>query len=500
MRDLEKSFNLAIRLYEHPMTHAILSMGTLVETLLERIFYAMSEEGVLEKTSVLLSLPLPTKSDSRITDPITCVEWPSERQMPDQFDRSSWDSPVADLISMVRREDPEVRRRAVLRMHKLHEMNVLRPSESEEFGVALWSQLQPQMDLPANTGLRDFAFLTLPEPTPGRAKNALRQKIMKGRFQQVVQRDTTGITVGWGSGDEFLEDLLGSTVSPLLLEEKDRKLLIDWNQEEAIEILNKAVTWWNGEKDELKHETGSGWGIAETLRERLWPLVRVLRDVVLPRIPEAPEQAKEKAVDLIHELDESDFCILSALPMVLFANPSYEEQVNLQIRHGLNSRLPIAASQSIVGILHWAVHSVNGHISGPSMELWVNLGCKLALRQQPALDTAISVSTDIVKHFPQLLEEGKINIENLLDMLDYLFVDTEYPDLSQDVIQGPDYRCIGVEEIPEYRELATELAYNLSEYLERNNRQVPDVLKKWQSRAESDPLPEVRRAWGTYNS
>lgn len=502
-------FNLAIQFYNHPVARMNFSLHESVRIIFERLLYAMRQSDVLYRLPILLSLPIAgdghfdVQETQTWVEPLSCIHWPQKAELPAEFDRSPWDVHIANLLAKAKHVNPEVRKRAILRIEKILEIGALTQAEANEFGATLWSQLDSESHLPTHTGLYGFAFLTLPEQTPGQAKHKLHDHILARDFPRVFQRQVTpggqasvsvaGIDVTF---ENFLSNLLGSTVPLFPADEKEREYFIDWTQEEAISLLEKAVLWWNEEKGQLDGTPRSSfWDVKDILRQRLSKLIPVLREIILPRLANSEEKIKAQASNLLSEMDRADFCILSALPMTLFLDPSGAEEVVRRMRQELLSRRHERVSGAIVGILHWAARSNTGSIPAPATDLWKELEYKLIARKQPALGTAISVMSAIVKHLPQVLDDGNIEIERLFEALKYLLEDTRLPDESTNVRREDHNLLVTLEEIPEYRRLAAEMAYVIFEYLQKKGLDIPEVITQWQVMAQVDPLPEVRRAW-----
>lgn len=505
---LTQLFELAIAFYNHPIARQDIFLYKSLSVLFERLLYAMPQCHVLDRIEVLLSLPCPgdrhfqVRNPESWVEPLAYLEWSCET-LPADFDRSSWNVHLANLLGRIKSGEPEGRKRAVLRLRKITEIHGLTQKEFDDFGTALWSEVEPESQLPIHTGLHHFAILTLPEPLPGKAKHNLRRNILRRDFPRVFRREVT--PAGQESisvirpdlaFESLLSDLRGSTVPLFPRNEEQRERFIDWTPEEAVCVLEKVISWWDDEKDQLGVARRKVFqDFTDILRERLYSLVPVLREIILPRLVGSDEQSRHRALNLVSEMDKAGFCVLSALPMTLFLDGYAAEEVVRRIREGMLSRLYEEASEAVVGILHWAARSSPGTIPAPTTDLWNELEYKLVARKQPALDTAIRCVSAIVEYLPEVLEDGKIELERLFETLDYLLTDTAFPDNSENIQEVEAYLPISLEEIPEYRRSAARLSYAIFRYLQEREMQIPEAIERWQAAAQSDPLPEVRRAW-----
>ena len=68
--------------------------------------------------------------------------------------------------------------RAVTRLAKLFEANLLASDESRLFAEAVWARVDPATGLPKETGFYNFALLQWPEVQAGLAAEKLKQLLL----------------------------------------------------------------------------------------------------------------------------------------------------------------------------------------------------------------------------------------------------------------------------------------------------------------------------------
>lgn len=505
---LDKLFKLTTDMYKLPLFRQHHFLHSCVDTLFRRLLYAMPRPEILQRIPKLLSLPIPTESGFEISEPqmwgepFTYIEWLENTKLDPDFDRSSWSAPIVNLLRVIKDGSSEARKRAVLRLAKLHEIDGLTREENEVFGKALWSRIDHDKGLPSNTDLFDFVFLILPEIEKGRAKENFRKYLLSTDFPRMVQRSITpdgkqSTSVAIGSQDNrYIREWLGGTVPLFLRNEEEKQRFVDWTPDEAIQLLKKAVAWWDDEKELREKDVTRSFYI--NLRERFSGSVRlmlqiILSQIILPRLAEVEEETKTLARKLLSEMEQSGFCVLSALPMISFIDPNSYDEIARKLRAGLNSMKQEEVHDSISSLFNWLVYGIRQSIPTPPADLLNELVNRVVTRRQPGLDSTIGQLSVIVRRIPELLNESQM--ESLCVALEYLVKETELPDKqNRETISNLSIQ-IPVNDRPEYRKLAAELAYRLFIQFTSKNKEVPRILIKWKEICQNDPLPEVRQVW-----
>ena len=403
--------------------------------------------------------------------------------------------PIASLLGLAKSKRPDARRRAVARLVELSDMRALNTTESQAFAEALWSQIDQATGLPADTGFHTFAFLILPEAVPGNARRQFRQLMLGRNFTRVIQRsiaDDGKVTKTMSGGllsDPFVLDLLHGTAS--LVRSEDEEMLVDWTAEEAVQLFNKVIAWWDEEKVEFTDPGRWDFSIS-SFRERLASLVPVLAEVILPRLDGNESEVVETAERLCKEMDSCGFVTVALLPAMLHLTPDRRAETAQRLRSALNSMTEPEVSATIRGIIHWQIYHGRQLAPAPPPDLLNELVNRVLSRRQPGLKAATGDLTTRFRWRPELLTAD--NRESLCIALEYLAAETELP-VGQDMGEAKhSYGPIDLEDRPEYRRLAAELAYALSESLPDKST-VPASLVRWEQICHEDVLPEVRRAW-----
>ena len=500
---LDRLFKLIVEMYELPLFRQHHILHGCVDNLFKRILYTMPQSEILQKIPELLSLPIPKEMGFEVSDlqrwgePFSHIEWLEDIKLDSSFDRSAWSAPIANLVGIVNKDGGhyEARKRAVIRLEKLYEIDGLTIEESKAFGEALWLRTNPNTHLPSVTGFYDFAFLNLPETKAGAAKENFCRYLLSKDFPRVVQRYNTPdgkqlkkYSTLWAPPSDCIQEWLGGTVPLFPQNEEEKQRFVDWTTEEVTQLLNKALDWWNDEKAELQDNS-----IADTIREQFSGLVELMADVILPRLADANEETKALAGRLLSDMEQSGLCVLYALPMTLFIDPNCYDEITRKLRYGLDSTKEVEVSDSTFGIFRWLVYGSRQYIPTPPDDLLNELVNRVVTRRQPGLDSAIRCVSDIVRRLPELLDENQI--ESLCVALDYLIKDTELPERYDQEAISRVCLTIPTNDRPESRKLAAELAYRLFSQFTSKNEKVPQILIEWKEICQDDPLPEVRRVW-----
>lgn len=501
---LHDLFKLALRIYKLPIIRQTFYLHECVKSLFQRLLFAMPQSEVLKRMADLLSLPLPGENGFDVSDPKHWEEpfyflyWQEDTKMDANIDRSSWTPIIQNLINVVAKGSADARGRAALRLDKLFEINGLSVEEVNAYGNALWSRVDSVKGLPNDTDFYDFAFLCLPEPIAGTAKEKFRKYIISAKIPHLIEKSTGSdgkikkslSSASLDSNRRYFNECLGGTV-PLLPRERDIATRVDWTADEAVKLLELNIEWWNEEKEELSDENLSFLDRWENIRESFSQICNIMSDVVLPRLKTADDRNKQAVIALVSDMERAGLCVLSVLPMLLFIDSNRYDDISQKLRFGLSSTKEEEVKESILGLFVWLVHGSKNNLLSPPVDLLNELVNIVLTRRQPGLDYAIRYISVIVKKLPSLLTEE--HLRTLCVALEYLIKVTELPDKFQR--NTKDSSTVPTDYLPEYRKLAAELAYRLFVLFSETGKEIPSVLKQWREICQIDTLPEVRRAW-----
>ena len=271
---------------------------------------AMDRPEVLNRMDQLLSLPVPGEAGFSVArasewpEPLDYLAgWSPGGRLPDGFDGSSWDPHITRLVALVSGVPEEARTRAVSRLHKLFAIGALTDEEEAAFGEALWSKTDPSSGLPSQLRFSTFNLFWLPYPSSIDVEAKVRTHLLAQGFRRVVV--DSGVVLPT-SGDPLPQNLSGGATPLIAMAEEVRQAgIVDWSPEEAKTILRKMSALWDQEKEVLREYLGSNLALpGHDLASRFMDWVRLLAEVILPRIAEADDATKGLARNLIFEINE----------------------------------------------------------------------------------------------------------------------------------------------------------------------------------------------------
>lgn len=455
-----------------------------LEVLYQRAFEALPDADLFELLPELMSLPIPGEgrpaavTPPEATEPFRFIKRQGAAPPEADFDRSSWDAPVARLLRVARESNPTARRHALDRLKAIHELGRLSAEEARGLGEALWSR-EDARGLPAHTNLSEYDLLTLPEPEPGRAQSRVRRALL----------DTTD-----GRFGDRLGLLVETTLMPGALVGAGGDNLLDWTPEEVSTLVRLLSAWWEAHGADLKDKGPSPDDPQEYLMDAsLHHLLRLLSWAVLPRLVEAGEEVQGQVARLLSVMEEAGTCVLPALPIMLVMRPEMEAEVADRLRANLNQTRPTLVRFAVYGLKTWLVNAAVKEIVAPSGDLLDELVNKVVTRRQPELDTAMMTIRDCLRRVPDVLSER--HELSLCVALEYLLADTSLPAEAEREAIEKITTAVPVANRPEHRSIAARLARTLSDRQAAAGREVHPVLVRWRELSLADPLPEVRRAW-----
>ncbi len=503
----EKLFDQAKQMYELPLFREHHLLHDCTKALFKRLLtYGMSRDQIIQRVPELLSLPVlgDTGVETSIIDtwmdPINLLQWDYRKKLPTDLDRSNWTSPIENLNRLVYSGTPEARKRASVRLAWLFDAGGLTAEQSKAFGEALWSRVHEQTGLPSDTSFLPYAFLSLPEPEPGRAKDIYRRYVLSLDFVRSVQWQATNgnkvQSITFSPGEEGLPELLLRSTVPLKPPSlEDKQIFIDWSLDEAVQILRKVIALWDEEKQALTPHLANDaleplGGVSQRIEGRL----RLVSMALLPRMAGAEDADKVAVQQFMDEIEQTGVPVASALPMLLYVNKGLEERVANKISADLDSGVQARARSAAHGIRLWIEHAEQGSIPAPPGSLLDKLINRTLTRKPSALNTVLSVLRSLLNQHPGAFSERQLDAiaVSLQDLLD----DTQLPPHGARDREEQIASLLPVGWRPEYRWLAARVAYRLFQaYASRDGISFPDVLQRWKLACANDPLPEVRMAW-----
>ncbi len=503
---LDYLFSFSIDMYKEPIFRNNHFLHDCINNIFRMLLYSMPQSKILEKIPDLLSLPIPGENGFDVNspqywpEPLSFVEWIEDTELGSNDNKFLWTEPIKCLVAIIESGDSESRKRATLRLAKLHEINALDSKETESFGNALWGRIDPKKELPSDTSLLDSSYLFLPEPEEGIAKRNFHKYLVSKDFPRVIQRSkgpdgkefkqfhlgpTTELP------EKYIQEWIIGTKSQFPWEEETNLKREDWTTEEIINLVDNSIRWWNEEKNELREVNDFPLSFRyDTIKKQFTFLIPLLSKVILPRLGSADGEVKTRIKGLLSEMEEYGICVLRNIPMTLFIDPDSYDEISQKMRFALNSANKEEIYETIHGIFGWVSLGNTGKIHSHPDDLLDELVNRLIARRQPGLGSVIDGVLGVVKRFPLLISETQV--KSIIIALQYLIKETE---LSYGRNINELNSIIPIDELPEYRRISAELAYWTYKKYINEDKEVPQILINWKQACMEDPSPLVRRVW-----
>ena len=460
-----------------------------VQNLMERAWEAMTGENRSRRAMDLLTSPIVGINSVR---PLIETRWPEPSELLNltnttlvrtKENEPEWQKAIS-LTGQGLIGNETSRRRAARRVLSLANSELLSEEESNSIAQALWTERYTStVGLPSGTDLFDWAFLTLPEPSPGLALERFRTKWLR-RIEDVTyefSQRTRGIQILGNSRNGLNHDTL----------DIDSRL---WQAHGAIQRLKESKGELVLATSEKAHLTSlmESWAeepVPEVRSPQLQSLAagatkRSLQTVAasLPAILgeiEASASLIEGIYQKLQSLTKNQIPIFEVTAALVRYMPERSEEIATEIRVGITSESEDVAGNAMLGLYTWLTSSSDDESQNlnPPGDLIRGVGIAIASRRNAVIVPALQVAKWI---FENGTDAQKESIRQLTeDGLSYLAQDLRY-DREQET----------PEEVPRKRLYCAELAAQMAK---AGLHQTPAVAQ-WIDIAQQDPLPEVRNA------
>ncbi len=510
---LQELLKIGLTMYESPAFQKDFRLYDVVNKVFKRVLYALPGPETSRLLVDIIGLSLPGDETSLVDptmvenwpEPTTHISWGLIDKKFIKFDSPKWASTIGKLIVDVEYGDYSVRSRAVERLRRLADKDLLTGKQRESFGKALWSRTLPELDLPSDTRIYPHGFMYLPAPNVKQAENSLRSFIENNPFPNLYYYEEKPIgsvvtslqrkgkpTIRYTysfSTQSLLKAWKYASKSPMNDLENDHPLLIDWTTFEAEAMLKKISVWWFAEKEALLYSKDLD-SLSKVVEQRIGDVNYIVRRILFPRFKASSEETKREAINLLKDIDASGFSILSVLPSTLYLNNSEAERqkVAAALHKGIHSQNDVEVFESIHGLVDWLALQELSDLPKVSETLSEALALKLIACRQPALQFTLDVFAWIINVIPQALSD--VNRERVLMALQFLLEDTSIPRGRMVRVEAH-----SVEEVTRLRAEAAKLAGKLYSYYLTRSINVPEVIQDWKNVAEKNPLPEIRKGF-----
>ena len=453
-------------------------IGQTVEKLLSRSWEVLPDELRQSLAMDLLSTEIAGLSH---INPIIEPRWPDPGQVVARTDTElfrtpenepEWQSAI-DLVVRGLTGNETARRRASIRMIQLLHSNLLNQDESQKIAVALWTEKHTgPSELPRNTRLYDWQFLTLPEPTPGLAQERFRAKWLAERRVQLSKNSANDLNHDdpsdvasrlWQAGRAIQSLQRNQQELTLSHAEKDHltRLLDIWAEDPVPEqgLFEWSAFFGSYIKDMILDVTGA--------------LPSVMGQITIS------QGLGDKIYEKMRQLTDKNLPAFALVPGLVKINPEWTTALAIALRVGLASDDETIASNAARGLYHWLETTSNTESNTPQPpdDLVLEVGIAIAARRNTVITAAMELAAWIYGNGQDPHKEA---IQQLVeDGLRYLAEELRY-----------DRQHNNPDEVPRKRFHCAKLAAAMAQCGLGEN----PAVARWLEIAQEDPLPEVRRA------
>ena len=418
-------------------------------------------------------------------DPGEVVRFSNTQPTRTPENEQQWQGTI-DLLVRALTGNAAARQRASIRMLPIVESNLLTQEESLKIASALWTDIYTEPEgLPSGTAMPDGQFLTLPEPTPGLAKERFLGKWLSINKDLTydIQRNSTGIQI-YGNSTNGLNHNARDVESRL------------WQAGQAIRILRELgedLTLSLAEKTHLEElvkcwieepiPQSDNWEFSPTFTELTKQRLADVAAALPPVMEEinAPPSLAEKLYAKGQQLTEQQIPVLSLPAALVKFIPGRSEDIAIALRVGMTSDDGELAIDAMSGLYIWlkAASDSESGVPQPPDDLVREVGIAIASRRSAAIVPALQVAKWI-------FHEGQASQKELIrqlveDGLTYLVEELRY-----------DRKHENPDEVPRRRLYCVELAAEMA----KDGQNASPAITGWLEAATEDPLPEVRKFVG----
>lgn len=450
--------------------HPGLSLTSVCRDWLKRLFNAAEPNSLLEWLPILIRLPIDATENAY--DEFDVFEaFPSRRVR--NFDvNSKLRSSIKASIDWLLKNSESDARRAIIRLTRLHEAGLVTKSQQKDFANLLWKR-QGDGDYLCFSLLPWSTLLTLPSLQDIDGIALVKSKIL----------DVSGASDQLDS--DFLPKFLiqaAHTTKPILGVMGETTGAIEWSEEEALELFHRTKDWWREIKHKYKEESQSLL-FHQVNKSRVGKvLAQFLSRVMLPKL-KLDIPVSQELINWFSELKYVGVYVYQAFPYAIAEQVVLAEELSKQIELGLHGDDEDEVESAADAVRHHAVLHNAGIVSPSPAELVTLLINRVALRRRAGLTACIIRCTQLLA---QSTKEVNVHQMNML-------VSSLVPWLEQLSLHEP-YGEFTPAKRPGLKRSLAHLAGLLSVLYNKEDDDF-GAIEQWRENSESDPLPEVRRAF-----
>lgn len=451
-----------------------------VKNLTNRLISSMSEVEQYRLIPDLLKIPFPENLNLLVKDeflnPFLLLEL---NQKPECAPAVEIQPGLVDHLFRQAALDKSDRRRwAITSLVTLHKLQLLDDSQSQNLAGAIW-RVTDQHGLPDGTDFYKFAFLRFPHPEGIDPAQLFKNYVKAAPFPIQKNKQDKGVVITRGN-IPIVHEIIGANGNGGSI----------WTAEDAAEILQRLLEWWDADKDRLSDKGNVPErfsSIPEEFRERFARMLELLAEVVGPKLStDSPDEIKTSLSRLLKEVRAYGLPGLAAEAACLHIYPDQKADVYNRINEALISNQDNIQRDGLRAISKIILDGNDAAASSVEPDPASILSQYLTWCPTHSISLALWIIVRILKNSPTSFSHS---LETAAQRrLDRLLADTAYDS------DNPD---LNFDEKLEVRRMSSILAAALWSYYNSRSLPVPEVVEKWRVACLSpDEFSEIRNAWG----
>lgn len=451
-----------------------------VKNLTQRLISSMSEVEQYRVVPDLLKIPFPENlnpiTESEFLNPFLLFEL---NQKPECASAPEIQPGlVVHLLRQAALDNLDRRRWAITSLVRLHELQMLDAGQSKNLARAIWRKTD-DYGLPDGTDFYKFAFLRFPHPEDIDPVQLFKKYVKSTPFPIQQNTQDKGVVIT-GGNIPIVHEILGANGN-------DRTI---WTAEDAVEVLQRLLEWWDADKDRLREKDSEPAGYLskpEEFRARFARLLELLAEVVGPKLStDSHDEIKTSLSRLLKEVREYGLPGLTAEAACLHIYPGQKSDIYNRINEALISNLDNLQRDGLKAI-DKIILDGNGADASSVEPDPASMLCQY-LTWSPT--HSISSALWIIVHILKVSSTGFSNSLEVatLRRLDRLLTETAYDN---------DNSCLTFDEKLEVRRISSILAAALWTYWTSHSLPVQSVVKEWRKAClNPKEFSEIKNAWG----
>ncbi|ACO45503.2 SIR2 family protein [Deinococcus deserti] len=479
---IRSALDLAIEVAETPSVQQDYRCYEAMSLFVNRILDRWDKDDIEALVQRLADFPLPQSEQFTYKWPTPLLHQHFDRIKRTTNNRWVTSRTVDRLINVVMTNPIGQRPFASLALFRLLKMNALSDREAKRYGDALWHLIDKHSKLPMQTGLMDFALLSIPTSKSVQPDVRFKEYFLSDRFFDVELNSS--VVAGQGdSADTIIKgllNLLGSSEP-----DENGSVPITWSSDEAEKLLINLQEWWFKWIEYVNVSLQQRGGFySGNLEKATRSILQVVHDLILKNWSEDPKIVYQFS-DLIQKyMNDKGFTIPSVLGD--HKGITHESVINALLSN--NDRIMERAIWDAAKI-------VQAGNEGEREILRRLLVSRVIDRASPELDTVLRAITFLIEQRAQILHPDEHSL--LLTSLDYLANETELKSQNLTVLSH-EARTARSDIRAAASKLVVILLQHASSLRFDSDLSLHPTIRKWRAIGQNDPLPEVRQPWENF--